>query len=150
MTDETMPTLEQIHAGQNFARAVPVAILAAIGGAFLWAVFGYVTGMSLGLIAIALGAGVGYAVRYVGRGVDPKFGYLGAAASAFGWALGTWMGDVALLAKEVGRPFLDVFAGLGVSDSVAFAFRASNLMDLLFLAIAVYEGYRFSFLYRKV
>ena len=139
-----------ILAQQNFAAAVPVAILAAIAGAVLWAAFGYFSGMSLGLIAILIGALVGYAVHRVGKGVDRKFGYLGGAASALGWALGTWLCDLALLAKHAGRPVLDVLGNVGLTDSVAFAFRAADAMDLLFLAIAVYEGYRFSLRHRKV
>ena len=136
------PELAQVD--ENFARAVPAAILAAILGAIIWAAVGYFSGMSLGLIAILVGAMVGYAVRRVGKGVDRKFGFLGGALAAFGWALGTWLCDIALLAKEVGRPVLDVFASVGLTNSVTFAFRAADAMDLLFLAIAVYEGYRFA------
>ena len=139
-----------VLARQNFAAAVPVAIMAAIAGAVLWAAFGYFSGMSLGLIAIVIGALVGYAVRGVGKGVDRKFGILGGAASALGWALGTWMCDLALLAKDAGRPILDVLGDVGLTDSVAFAFRAADAMDLLFLAIAVYEGYRFSLRHQKI
>ncbi len=149
MDDEATPTIADIHEQQDFARAIPVAILAAVAGAILWAAFGYFSGMSLGLVAILIGALVGYAVRRVGRGVDRKFGYLGGAASALGWALGTWMCDLALLAKAAGRPVLEVLGNVGFIDSIAFAFRAADAMDLLFLAIAVYEGYRFSLRYRK-
>jgi hypothetical protein len=140
------PELAQVD--ENFARAVPAAILAAILGAIIWAAVGYFSGMSLGLIAILVGAMVGYAVRRVGKGTDRKFGYLGGAAAAFGWALGTWLCDIGLLAKEVGRPILDVFASIGLTNSVAFAFRAADVMDLLFLAFAVYEGYRFALRHR--
>ena len=148
--EEATPTDADIRAGQNFAAAVPVAILAAIAGAMLWAAFGYFSGMSIGLIAILIGALVGYAVRRVGKGVDRKFGILGGAASALGWALGTWMCDLALLAKDAGRPILEVLGNVGLTDSLAFAFRAADAMDLLFLAIAVYEGYRFSLRHQKV
>lgn len=149
MNDSATLTIADGHAQQDFARAVPVAILAAVAGAVLWAAFGYFSGMSLGLVAILIGALVGYAVRRVGKGVDRKFGYLGGAASALGWALGTWMCDIALLAKATGRPMLDVLGNIGLADSVAFAFRAADAMDVLFLAIAVYEGYRFSLRYPK-
>jgi hypothetical protein len=87
---------------------------------------------------------VGLTVRRVGHGTGRQFGILGAACAAFGWALGTWLGDVALLAKEVARPFPAVLSGMGLSDSMAFAVRISDEMDLLFLAIAVWEGYRFA------
>jgi hypothetical protein len=139
----------QIHADQEFARAVPAGIGAAIVGALLWAAFGYFSGMSLGLVAILIGVVVGYAIRRVGKGVDRKFGYLGGACAAFGWALGTWLCDLALLAKDADRPILAVLNTVGIGQSLAFAVRASGAMDLLFLAIAVWEGYRFSLRYRK-
>lgn len=107
------PSLAQIQADQDFVRAVPAAVGAAILGALLWAAFGYFTGMSLGLVAILIGVLVGYAVRHVGKGVDARFGYLGAACSALGWALGTWLCDVALLAKQVDRPIMDVLGNVG-------------------------------------
>jgi hypothetical protein len=137
-----------LRARQNFALAVPVGIAAAVVGAALWAGFVYVTGYELGLIAIAVGALVGLAVRAVGHGVDMKFGILGAACAAFGWALGLVLCDVAFLAKEAGQPFLDVFGRLGVGNSLSLALEAADPMELLFLAIAVYEGYRFSFRHR--
>lgn len=138
------------HADENFLLAIPAAASAAIVGALLWAMFGYFSGMSLGLLAILIGALVGYAVRTVGKGNAPKFGYLGGTGAALGWALGTWMCDIALLAKETGRPIIDVLDNVGMAQSLIFAVRAADVMDLVFLGIAVWEGYRFSLRHRKV
>jgi hypothetical protein len=138
------------RADENFVLAIPAAASAAIVGALLWATFGYFTGMSLGLVAILIGALVGYAVRTIGKGGEPKFGYLGGAGAALGWALGTWMCDIALLAKETGRPIFDVLGNIGLAQSLIFAVRAADVMDVVFLGIAVWEGYRFSFRHRKV
>ena len=144
---EEIESMNVTEAGADgdFARAVPAAIAAAIVGALLWAAFGYFSGMSLGLIAILIGAMVGYSVRRVGKGVAPKFGYLGGACAAMGWALGTWLCDIALLAKEANRPILAVLSSVGFGESLTFAVRAADVMDIVFLAIAVWEGYRFSF-----
>jgi hypothetical protein len=134
--------LAQLRARQNFALAVPAGIAAAVVGAILWAVFVYATNMELGLVAIAVGALVGYAVRTAGHGIDAKFGVLGAVCAAFGWALGTILCDIGFVAKEAGRPFLDVAATLGVGQSVSLALQAGDAMELLFLAIAVWEGWK--------
>jgi hypothetical protein len=136
--------LAQMRARQNFGLAVPAGLAAAAVGALLWALVVYATGMELGLIAIAVGALVGYAVRVAGNGVDPQFGVLGALCAALGWGLGTVLGDAAILAKEAGRPFLDVAGSLGVGGSLSLAFEIGDAMELLFLAIAVYEGWKFS------
>jgi len=146
------PTLEQavamVKAQQNFAAAIPAGIVASIVGAGLWAGTVFVTQMKLGLIAIAVGALVGYAIRKAGKGIDQKFGILGAICAAFGWGLGTLLSDVAFLAKHVGRPFGDVLMSLGLDGTISFVTRAADGMDLLFLGIAVYEGYKLSFRYR--
>ena len=128
----------------NFPLAVAAGAGAAVVGAILWAVVGYVTNMELGLVAIAVGALVGIAVQGAGKGSDQRFAFIGAAFAALGWALGTVLCDVAFLAKATGQPLLDVVTRVGISDSVALAIRASDAMDLLFLAIAVWEGYKFS------
>jgi hypothetical protein len=137
-----------LRSKQSFARAVPAGILAAVAGAVLWALFVYLTQIKLGLVVVAVGALVGYAIRQTGHGVDKQFGILGAACAAFGWALGTVLCDIAFVAKDVGRPFFDVLTSLGIGESVSLAFRAADAMDLLFLAIAVWEGYKLSFRYR--
>jgi hypothetical protein len=136
--------LAVLRARQNFALAIPAGLAAAIVGAVLWAVFVYATNTELGLIAVVIGALVGLAVRRVGNGIDPQFGILGAACAAFGWALGTILCDIAFVAKEAGRPFLDTAAALGVGQSLSLGIRATEPMDLLFLAIAVWEGWKFS------
>jgi len=137
-----------LRSQQNFALAIPAGLIAAIVGAFAWALFVYLTEIKLGLIAVGIGALVGYAIRKFGRGVDPQFGVLGAACAAIGWALGTVLCDVAFVAKDAGRPFLDVLAALGGGETIALAFRAADATDILFLAIAVWEGWKLSRAYR--
>jgi hypothetical protein len=137
-----------LRAKQNFALAIPAGIAAAVVGAVLWALFVYLTEFKLGLIVVVVGALVGYAIRTTGHGIDKQFGILGAACAAFGWALGTVLCDIAFVAKSVGRPFLDVLTNLGIGQSASLALRAADMMDLVFLAIAVWEGYKLSFRYR--
>jgi hypothetical protein len=140
--------LAQLKSRQNFGRAVPAGLAAALVGAALWAVTVYATNMKLGLIAVVIGAFVGYAIRVTGNGIDQKFGVLGAAYAALGWALGTVAGDVAFVAQYAHRPIPDVVASLGLERIASLAFNAADAMDIVFLAIAIYEGYRFSFRYR--
>jgi hypothetical protein len=83
-----------------------------------------------------------------GNGVDQKFGILGAACAALGWALGTIGSDVAFVAQYAHRPILDVMSSLGFERILSLAFNAADPMDILFFGIALYEGYRFSFRYR--
>jgi len=142
---DTAAAVTQLRGQQNFGLAVLAGLAAALVGAVVWALFAYATGMELGLIVIAIGALIGFVIRKVGRGVDPAFGILGAACAAISWALGTILSDVAFLAKQAGTPFLDVLTGLGVSASISFAISHADVMDFVFLAIALWEGYKFSY-----
>ena len=141
-------SVAQIRANQNFALAVPAGLVAALAGAILWAGVVYFTHVKLGLIVVAVGVLVGYAIRAAGNGVDQKFGILGGACAALGWALGTALTDVAFLAQGAGRSALDVVQALSASQISALMARAADPMDLVFLAIAVWEGYKFSFKYK--
>jgi hypothetical protein len=136
--------IAQLRAGQNLALAVPAGIGAALVGAVLWAAFSYATGYELGIVVIAIGAAIGYAVRETGHGIDPVFGILGGACAALSWALGTVLSDVGFLAQQAGRPFFDVLGLIGIGPSVQFAIDNLEAMDFLFLAIAVWEGWKFS------
>jgi hypothetical protein len=143
-TPATRLDLALVRARQNLPLAIAAGVGAAVVGAIIWAVFVYVTHMKLGLVVIGIGFLVGFAVRSAGQGVDKVFGYLGAACSALGWALGTVLCTLAFVAKSAGEPMTTVLARLGPGELVAAAFRASDFMDLVFLAIAIWEGYRFS------
>lgn len=143
------PTREEIVAAlkaqQNLALAIPAGLAAALAGAALWGAVVYATDAEVGLIAVAVGALVGYAVRWAGKGIDPVFGWLGAACAALGWALGTVMSDIAFLAHAKDADILDVLRALDAERLAGLVQAVFSPMDLLFLAIAVYEGYKLSF-----
>jgi hypothetical protein len=141
---EDRPVASPTGLPPRFMLAVPAGIGAAIVGALLWATVVYLTEFALGLFAVGVGALVGVAIRAVGRGGDRAFGILGGACAAFGWALGTILCDIAFLAQNAGRPFLDVLPLMDLSSTASLALAAADVMDLVFLAIAVYEGYRLS------
>ena len=144
MTHEA--AIEQLRARQNLPMGILAGFVAALLGAAIWTAFSYFTGYELGLVVILIGAVIGYAIRNVGHGVDPVFGIVGAGCAAISWALGTIFSDVAFLAQAAGRPFLEVLSELGFAESASFAFSNIETMDFVFLAIALWEGWRFSHL----
>ena len=138
----------EIRQQQNLPLAIAGGLSVAIAGAIAWALIAVVTKMELGIVAVAVGYGVGRTIRELGRGVDPLFGYVGAACALFGCLLGNLLGAIAFYAEARGIPFMDVLLGFDValwSRLFGVTFQA---MDLLFYGIAIYEGYRFSFKYR--
>ncbi len=120
---------------------------AALGAALLWAVITVVTDYQIGWMAVGVGFLVGYAIRSFGQGVDKVFGFMGAGLSLLGCLAGNFLTIVIVIAQEEAAPFLDVLAFFALTpaavvEAIALTFSP---IDLLFYAIAVYEGYRFAF-----
>ena len=72
----------------NLALGIIGGIVAAAVGAAAWAAITMMTGYHLGLVAIALGFLVGFAVRKLGNGASLPFGIVGAVLAAVGCASG--------------------------------------------------------------
>lgn len=125
-----------------------MAILGGLGGAVvgagLWAVVTVVTQMELGVMAIAVGFTVGYAVRELGKGREQKFGILGAVCGLIGCVLGNVLSAVGIYAQARDVGFFDVLGGLNMDLLSRLMSAFFSPMDLLFCAISVYEGYKFS------
>jgi len=140
--------IAEIRKQQNLPLAIAGGLGAAIAGAIAWAIIGVVTKMELGIVAVALGYIVGRAIRELGKGIDPVFGYVGAACALFGCGLGNLLGALAFYAEARHVPFMDVLLGFDVALWSRLFTMVFQPMDLLFYGIAVYEGYRFSFRYK--
>ena len=140
-------SIEQVRAQQNFPLAVIAGISAALLGAVLWAAVTVTTEYKLGLMALAVGYMAGQAIRLAGQGVDAKFGYLGAACGFLGCAAGDVLSNIVFFAHAKSLSFAQTLNILTPDLLMALAKIAFDPMDLLFLAIGVYEGYKFAFKY---
>ncbi len=141
-------SIEQVKAQQNFPLAVIAGIAAALVGAALWAAVTVATEYKLGLMALAVGYIVGQAIRLAGQGVDEKFGYLGAACGFLGCAAGDLLSNIVFFAQAKSLTFAQTLNILTPDMLTRLVKVAFDPMDLLFLAIGVYEGYKFAFKYR--
>ena len=130
---------------ENWIAAAASALAASLIGAALWATISAITEYQIGFMALGVGALVGYAVRVAGRGTTRAFGVLGATLSLFGCLVGNVLTAAVLVGQSAGiRPQL-VLTELSPAIIVDITLATSSLIDLLFYAIAAYEGYRFSF-----
>lgn len=144
------PSFEDVVARQNFTLAIPAGIAAALIGAALWAMVTVVTHMKIGLAAIAIGYVVGQAIKAVGHGIDKRFGVLGAICALLGCVLGNAFSGLAFFADARHLDFGQLLAVTSPDLVVRLMVAFASPMDLLFYGIAIYEGYRFSFKYRRV
>ena len=138
--------IERIHGQQNLAMAILGGVVASIVGAVLWAVITAVTQFQIGFMAIGVGFLVGWAVWNLGHGVTTLYGVIGGLFALFGCLLGNLLTFCYFAGQEAGMPVLDVLNSVLASGSIVGVLTETfSPMDLLFYAIAVYEGYKLSF-----
>jgi hypothetical protein len=137
--------LAQLHAEQNFARGLAAGAVAALIGAAVWAAFTAATKYQIGWMAIGVGALVGVAIRHFGRGMEPRFGVAGAALSLLGCMIGNVLAICAIAAIEFDIGFLEVVGTLDAGTTIEIVTESFQAMDLLFYGLALYFGYKYSF-----
>jgi hypothetical protein len=136
--------MQRRRAEQSMPLALAAGVAAAIVGAVIWAVVTDMTGYQIGWMAVAVGFIVGYAVRFLGKGIERPFQYVGAACALLGCIPGNYFAAAGLVAQDQHLDVFTVIARIPIDKAGMLMQAAFQPMDLLFYAIAVYEGYRFS------
>jgi len=128
----------------NLPAAVVAGLLAALVGAVLWALITVQTKTQIGFMALGVGFLVAWAVRRFGRGQERAYGVIGAVCALLGCVLGNLLSACGFLAASQGRSVFDELAPvLGDAGMISRLLQATfDPMDLLFYAIAVYEGFK--------
>ena len=138
--------MRDVKMRQNLPMAIFGGFVASLVAAVLWATLTYATHYKIGYAAIGVGFLVGYAVKFLGKGISPVFGVVGAFFALFGCVFGDLLTTIIVAARVEEVPvsvILDAF--LSSPDIVVDIFKETfSPMDLLFYAIAVYEGYKVS------
>jgi hypothetical protein len=140
--------IENLKLEQNLGLGIIGGSIGGFIGAVAWASITYLTEYQIGLLAIGVGFLVGYGVSKLGKGIDKIFGLTGAIIALVSVVLGNFLASLGFLAKAVEVGYLDVLLGFNYALTFELMKETFSVMDLLFYAIAVYEGYRFSF--RKI
>jgi len=137
----------ELEGQQNLPMALVAGLASAVVGAAIWAGVTVLTKYQIGWMAIAVGVLVGLAVGKAGKGISPVFGWLGGFFAFLGCAIGNLLSVCGFIAIQESLPFLEMAANLLSKPSVAFEVMKAtfNPMDILFYALAIYEGYNFSF-----
>jgi hypothetical protein len=117
-------------------------------GAIAWAMFTYFTEYQIGWLAIGVAFLVGLGVSRLGKGFDQVFGLAGALIALLSVFLGNFLATIGFLARALEIGYLEMLLGFNYSLFFELVAETFNPMDLLFYALAVYFGYRYSF--RKV
>jgi F0F1-type ATP synthase assembly protein I len=140
--------IEQLRMEQKLKRGIVAGLVVGIVGAILWGIITVIAEYQIGYMAIAVGAGVGFAVRKLGKGIDQVFGFWGAGISLFSVLLGNFLSIIGFIANAEGLGYIETLFMFDYSYLPQVMKESFSAMDLLFYAIAMYEGYQFSF--RKI
>ena len=117
-------------------------LAAAIIGAIAWAIVTVTTKYQIGWMAIGVGALVGFALR-IGNG-GKAFAILGAFLAIFGCVLGNYFSLIAFASAQQHIPFFTLLNSADLAKVVSIMWDDLWSSSILFYAIAVYEGYKFS------
>ena len=128
----------------KFALAAAAGLAAAIAGAVLWAVVTVLTNYEIGIMAVAVGFMVGRSIIFVAKSGNLNYGILGAVLSLFGCLLGNFLSAVGFAAPVFGVSYFQLLTSLDVGLVGALMRDTFGVMDLLFYAIGIYEGFRFA------
>ncbi|MGB2897167.1 MAG: hypothetical protein WBB65_13505 [Anaerolineales bacterium] len=140
--------MENLRLEQNIGLGIIGGLIGGFIGAALWAAITYFTEYQLGLLAIGVGFLVGYGVSKLGKGIDKVFGVAGGIIALVSIVLGNFLASIGFLAKILEVGYLDMLINFNYALTFELMKETFSVMDLLFYAIAIYEGYRFSF--RKI
>jgi hypothetical protein len=137
--------LEALMLEQNWRAAMLAGTTTAVLCAAAWAALTYATNTQFGIVAIAVGAVIGVSVRHFGKGVETKFGVLGAVLAIAAILLGNILTVIGFASKELNQSFFSTLVAFDWAAAPRVLAAFMGPMDFLFYGIAIYEGYRFSF-----
>lgn len=156
--DETVVSETPIQTEQQFVhyeeetnlKRLPLAILSGLGasiiGAVIWAVVTVLTGYQIGYMAIGVGFLVGFAIKIVGRGNHLAFGIVGGLFALFGCILGNYFSLISFTSTQMTLVFFETLTMFSPDTVIKIMIESFAPMDILFYALAVYQGFKFSFI----
>jgi len=113
-------------------------------GAVIWAIITVATETQVGIIALGLGFLTGFAVLYFGQGATLSFRIIGSLLSFSSCLLGNLFAQIGFVALENQDSIFRTIAIVDYAFLFKWIFQNTDPMDILFYAIAAYEGYKFS------
>jgi hypothetical protein len=135
---------EKIINDQDFIKAIFYALFASVIGAIIWALIAVIINMKFGIVAIGIGALVGFTIKTYGKGITINYAILGSIISLFGCVLGNFLIVVAFASKEMHTTFFHLFNQVPLSRIPQIMWDTTQIEDFIFYAITIYEGFRFA------
>lgn len=139
---------EKMRDEQNFLNGAIMGAIAAVAGAVIWAVITFLVKYQIAWMSVGMAFLVGFAVRRWGRGMEKKFGILGAVLSLAGCILGNIL-SLALLLSQNALEFFPSMVWRMVSHpefTMSIMSLTFSPIDLLYYGLGLYYGYKYAIL----
>lgn len=130
----------QLLSEQNFGSAVIGGSFAAIIAAGIYAVVTVEMGYATAFLAIGIGVVVGFAVQYLGRGIETKFAVIASVLAVVGCVLGNIFAFILFGARAHDRSLFEIAASIEFGQLTHFVFADFQLLDWLFWPLAIYAA----------
>jgi len=137
--------IENLKLEQNLGLGIIGGAVGGLLGAVAWATVTYLTEYQIGWLALGVGFLVGLGVRFLGKGIDRVFGIVGGVIALVSVALGNFLTALGYVAKAYQVSFMEVLQNFDYTMTFELMKLTFTGMDLIFYALAVYAGYRYSF-----
>lgn len=137
--------LERFKSEQNFTKALITGIVTGLIGALLWGAITVITEFQIGYMAIAIGAGVGFSMGYIGKGLDQIFGITGGIIALLSCLLGNFFSIIGFIANSQDLGFFEALLIFDYGQLIPIMSETFSPIDLLFYGIAAFAGYKYAF-----
>jgi hypothetical protein len=137
--------MDELRMQQKLLPGIMAGVMAGITGAALWGAITVATGYQIGFMALAVGAGVGIAVRKFGNGVDAIFGFWGAAIALLSVLLGNFLSIIGFIANSEGLGYFETLMLFDYAFLPQLMKETFSIIDIVFYALAIVQGYKYSF-----
>jgi hypothetical protein len=137
--------ISKFKSEQDLPKAILTGSIVGIIGALLWGIITVSTGFQIGYMAIGIGAGVGFSMRFIGKGIDQYFGISGGIIALLSCLVGNFFSIIGFIANAEGLGYFETLNLFDYSQLIPIMSETFSPMDLLFYGIAAYEGYKLSF-----
>lgn len=137
--------IDKLKLEQNLPLGILTGLVIGIIGAVIWGAITVATGFQIGFMAVGIGAAVGIGIREFGKGIDRIFGFSGAVISIFSCILGNFFYVIGYVANEEGLGYIETIINFNYNVLPEIMTSTFSPIDIIFYAIALRFGYKFSF-----
>jgi hypothetical protein len=129
---------------QNMLMGVLGGIAASVVGNALW-IGVFLVGYKIDFLVVGVGFFIGYGVKYLGKGIEPKFGYVAGIITLLSSLSAYFILGCILFSKGKHISFFSVFTYMNFRTAFYLLQGIIGPLDILFCLGAIGTAYYFSF-----